>query len=148
MFLIHYLNLTKWKMSHKQVSSASIIGATIWEYEFVREQVKKMVNSTSNFFQQREKRVSFLERVTEYVLKMNQLLNSWILTVNFTVFRFQRCMASLCRGPLEASMGSTFTRRSVFSTDLWSKSVSIWIMANSADANDVVEKFLCKSSRT
>lgn len=40
-----------------QVSSASIVGATIWEYEFVRDQVKKMMDSTVAYFHNPQKNV-------------------------------------------------------------------------------------------
>lgn len=44
---------------YAQVSSATIIGTTIWEYEYVRGQVKRMMDSSVTFFQQRQKHVSF-----------------------------------------------------------------------------------------
>ncbi|XP_031638416.1 presenilins-associated rhomboid-like protein, mitochondrial [Contarinia nasturtii] len=43
------------------VSTASIVGATIWEYEFVRAQVKKMMNSSVTFFQHKQKNFSDLK---------------------------------------------------------------------------------------
>lgn len=55
------------------VSSASIVGCTIWEYEFVRSQVNKMMNSSINFFQNRQKNVGqfFKFRFKTCLIKKN-----------------------------------------------------------------------------
>lgn len=55
------------------VSSATIVGTTVWEYEYVRGQVKRMMDSSVTFFQQRQKHISDFKgawnRLTEGQLK-------------------------------------------------------------------------------
>lgn len=58
----------------KQVSSASIVGCTIWEYEYVRSQVNKMMNSSMKFFQNRQQNVR----------KKYLMLSTWYNTKLFT----------------------------------------------------------------
>lgn len=57
-------------------------------------------------------------------------------------FWFKRCVESFYRRRIKASMVTTFTRRSIFYSNLWIEYFNIHFMANTTATNDAIEKFL------